>query len=283
MVEMDIDDIDDMDVEEPPIGDEERLMEENDYLLHQLLIEGTIGERYSEGIRMYINVQIEAGENPNNIPDDQKAFILGRHIEGTIQKQLRIYQVLKHYEDIVSDGKEMKRILDILIDLSGKLDKPKVENTYKKDKKYVTDEINNKVSRVLPGIRQIYDDFVRVKIPVHFNSLFNYYVSGHMDGNVKAQYELFKNDEIFHREGESLVQGLYNRKCDNHQSILSREAITALFAERYAGLEGGRRRKTRSRKKHPTHKKTARRRKNRYRKRSKTIKRKKTKRKKRKN
>ena len=275
----------DMDVEDPPIGDDDRLamqgvLNDNAFMLDDLYKKGTIDERFFEGIRMYINVLIEEGENPNNIPDDQKAFILGRHIEGTIQKQLRIYQVLKHYEDIVSDGEEMKRILDILIDLSGKLDKPKNEETYKTYKKYVTDEINNTVSRVLPGIRQIYDDFVRVEIPVHFNSLFNYYVSGHMDGNVKAQYELFKNDEIFHREGESLVQGLYNRKCDNDQSILSREAITALFAERDAGIEGGRRRKTRSRKKHPTHKKTARRRKNRYRKRSKTIKRKKDKKKK---
>ena len=263
--------MDDMDVEDPPIGDDERLamqgvLNDNAFMLDDLYKKGTIDERFFEGIRMYINVLIEAGENPNNIPDDQKAFILGRHIEGTIQKQLRIYQVLKHYEDIVSDGEEMKRILDILIDLSGKLDKPKNEETYKTYKKYVTDEINNTVSRVLPGIRQIYDDFVRVKIPVHFNSLFNYYVSVHMDGNVKAQYELFKNDEIFHREGESLVQGLYNRKCDDNKEILSIEAITALF------LEGGRRRKTRSRKTRSTHKKTARRRKNRYRKRSKTIK-----------
>ena len=208
--------MDDMDVEDPPIGDDERLamqgvLNDNAFMLDDLYKKGTIDERYSEGIRMYINVLIEAGENPNNIPDDQKAFILGT------------------------------------------------------------------VSRVLPGIRQIYDDFVRVKIPVHFNSLFNYYVSVHMDGNVKAQYELFKNDEIFHREGESLVQGLYNRKCDDNKEILSIEAITALF------LEGGRRRKTRSRKTRSTHKKTARRRKNRYRKRSKTIKGTKTKRKKRKN
>lgn len=280
-------DVEGMGVEEPPIGDEKRLMEGNE-LLRQLLIKGTIDARFSGGLQMFLNVWKEVGENqnPNNIPDDQTDFILGRHIEGTIQKQLRIYQVLKHYEDIVSDGEKMKEILDILIDLSGKLDKLENENTYKKYKKNVTDEINNKVLRVLPGIRKIYDDFVGVKIPVHSYSLFHYYDSGHMDEDVKDQYELFKNDavlhrQVLHRQPEPLEQALYS-KCDNQQSDLSREAITALFSERYAGLEGGRRRQTRSRKKHPKHKKTARRRKNRYRKRSKTIKRKKTQRKKRK-